>query len=113
MKDAWLKRDTATFAAIVADDFQSWSFRGERRGKADFLRTVAKSDETDTVIEDSAVHIYADTGIYTARLKDVGKYSDGRAFSTRSVLTAVFIRRDGKWRLVAEQQTIIPTVPSS
>ena len=113
IKDAWLKRDTATIASIVGDDFQSWSFRGERRSKADMLRTVAKSDETDTVVEDSAVHIYGDTGIYTARLTDTGKHSDGRAFSTRSCLTAIFIRRDGRWQLVAEQQAIIPATPST
>ena len=113
IKDAWLKRDTATIASIVGDDFQSWSFRGERRSKADMLRTVAKSDETDTVVEDSAVHIYGDTGIYTARLTDTGKHPDGRAFSTRSCLTAIFIRRDGRWQMVAEQQAIIPATPST
>lgn len=49
---AWLKHDTATIGAIIADDFQSWSFKGARRNKADLLRAVERSEESDTKVED-------------------------------------------------------------
>jgi|ERR1043165_4403844 uncharacterized protein (TIGR02246 family) len=113
IKNAWLRHDTATIASIVADDFQSWSFRGQRRGKAELLRAVEKSDESDTTVEDAAVRLYGDTAIYTARLTDIGKRADGQSYQTRSCLTAVFIRRAGKWQLVNEHQTIIPDAPNS
>lgn len=113
IKRAWLRHDTITIASIVADDFQSWSFRGQRRGKADLLRAVEKSDESDTAVQDPAVRIYGDTAIYTARLIDTGKHSDGQVYRTRSCLTAVFVRRAGKWELVSEHQTVIPDVPNT
>jgi uncharacterized protein (TIGR02246 family) len=113
IKNAWLRHDTATMASIVADDFQSWSFRGQRRGKADLLRAVEKNDESDTTVEDAVVRLYGDTAIYTARLTDIGKRADGQSYQTRSCLTAVFIRRSGKWLLVSEHQTIIPEAANS
>jgi uncharacterized protein (TIGR02246 family) len=108
MKNAWLRHDTAKIASIVADDFQFWSFRGQRRGKADLLHAVEKSDENDTTVDDPVVRVYGDTAIYTARLTDTGKHADGQTYRTRSCLTAVFVRRGGKWQLVSEHQTIIP-----
>jgi uncharacterized protein (TIGR02246 family) len=113
IKNAWLRHDSVTIASIVADDFQSWSFRGQRRGKADLLRAVEKNDESDTTVEDAAVRLYGDTAIYTARLTDIGKRADGQSYRTSSCLTAVFIRRSGKWLLVNEHQTIIPEAPNS
>lgn len=113
LKNAWLRHDTATIADIVAEDFQFWSFRAQRRGKADLLGAVAKSDETETGVENAAVRIYGDTAIYTARLTDIGTHSDGQSYRTRSCLTAVFVRRAGKWQLVSEHQTIIPDAPKS
>jgi uncharacterized protein (TIGR02246 family) len=113
IKNAWLQHDTATIAAIVADDFESWSFRGQRRGKADLLRAVEKSDESDTTVEAAAVRVYGDAAIYTARLTDTGKHSDGQAYRARSCLTAVFVRRAGKWQLVSEHQTLIPDAPKT
>lgn len=113
IKNAWLRHDTAAIAAIVADDFESWSFRGQRRGKADLLRAVEKSDESDTAVEDAAVRVYGDAAIYTARLTDTGKHSDGQAYRARNCLTAVFVRRAGKWQLVSEHQAFIPDAPKS
>ena len=113
IKNAWLRHDSATIASIVADDFQYWSFRGQRRGKADLLRAVEKRDESDTAVEDAAVRIYGDTAIYTARLIDTGKHSDGQSYRTRSTLTAVFVRRAGNWQLVTEHQTVIPDTPNT
>jgi ketosteroid isomerase-like protein len=113
IKNAWVRHDTAAIAAIVADDFQFWSFRGQRRSKADLLRAVEKTDETDTTVEDAAVRVYGDSAIYTARLMDIGKHADGLLYRTRSCLTAVFVRRAGKWQLVSEHQTIIPDTPNT
>ncbi|MFN2622038.1 MAG: DUF4440 domain-containing protein [Chthoniobacterales bacterium] len=111
IKNAWLRHDTATIASVVADEFESWSFHGQRRRKADLLRAVEKSDESDTTVDDPFVHVYGDTAIYTARLTDTGKHADGQTYRTRSCLTAVFIRRAGKWQLVSEHQSIISDAP--
>ena len=100
IKDAFLKHDKATIGSIIADDFQSWSSKGERRGKADVLRAVEKSEDDDTKIEDPDVRVYGDAAVFTARIIETGKHADGLAFSTKSFITVFWIRRGGKWQVV-------------
>jgi uncharacterized protein (TIGR02246 family) len=105
---AWLKHDTATISSIVADDFQSWSFKGARRGKADLLRTVEKSSETETKVDDAVVRVYGDAAVYTARITDSGKRPDGESFTTETCVTELYVRRGGRWQLVASHESLLP-----
>jgi uncharacterized protein (TIGR02246 family) len=107
VETAWLKHDLVTIGAIFADDFQGWSFRGKRIDKAFVLRAAEKSDESDTKVEEPAVRIFDNTAIYTARLIDTGKHSNGEPFSATSCIAHVFVRRNGKWQIVSEHQTIV------
>jgi ketosteroid isomerase-like protein len=104
---AWLKNDTATISSMVADDFQYWSFKGLRRNKADLLRAVARSAEGDTKLEDQMVRVYGDAAIYTARVIDSGKHANGEAFTSTTCITVVYIRRSGKWQMVADHETLL------
>lgn len=104
---AWLKNDTATISSIVADDLQFWSFKGARRGKADLLRNVAKSEEGDTKVEDPVVRVYGNAAVFTARIIDSGKHANGEAFTSKTCVTDVFVRRDGRWQMVANHETLI------
>jgi hypothetical protein len=56
---AWLKHDVATISPLIADDMQAWSFKGTRRGKAELLRAVEKSEESETSVEDPVVRCMA------------------------------------------------------
>ena len=105
---AWLKNDIATISSIIADDFQYWSFKGVRRNKADLLRAVEKSEEGETQVEDPMVRVYGDAAVYTARIIDSGKHKNGEAFTAKTYVTIVFIRRSGKWQMVAEHETLLP-----
>jgi ketosteroid isomerase-like protein len=105
---AWLKHDTAVIALIVADDFQSWSFKGMRRGKADLLRTVANNTESNTKVDDAVVRVYGDAAVYTARTTDSGTRSNGETFTTKTCITEMYIRRDGRWQLVASHESLLP-----
>src|ERR1700736_1436129 len=83
--EAWQKNDVGAINAIVADDFQWWSFKGERRGRADLLKLVARSQssgdtDTQTAIEDAVVRVYGDAAIFTCRIIDTGKHADGKSF---------------------------------
>ena len=104
---AWLKNDTATISSMVADDFQYWSFKGVRRNKADLLRAVARSAEGDTKMEDPMVRVYGDAAIYTARVIDSGKHANGEPFTSTTCITVVYIRRGGKWQMVADHETLL------
>ncbi|MDQ3917108.1 MAG: nuclear transport factor 2 family protein [Acidobacteriota bacterium] len=105
---AWLKNDTKTISSIVADDFQYWSFKGLRRGKSNLLRNVARSEEGETKVEDPEVRVYGDAAVFTARITDSGKHANGEAFTTKTCITTVFVRRDGRWQMVADHETLIP-----
>lgn len=105
---AWSKRDVAAAGALLADDFQYWSFKGARRNKADLLRTVAGSPSGDTKIEDPVVRVYGDTAIFTARIIDIVKSETGEALTTKTCVTDVFVRRHGKWLMVASHETLLP-----
>jgi ketosteroid isomerase-like protein len=104
---AWLKHDVATISPLIADDMQSWSFKGARRGKADLLRAVEKSEESDTRVEDPVVRVFGDMAVYTARIVDTGKHPNAETFSVTSVVTNTWVRRAGKWQIVAEHQSTI------
>jgi ketosteroid isomerase-like protein len=104
---AWLKHDVATINPLIADDMQAWSFKGTRRGKAELIRAVKKSEESDTRVEDPVVHVYGDAAVYTARITDTGKRANGEPFSVTSVVTITWVRRAGKWQIVAEQESIV------
>jgi uncharacterized protein (TIGR02246 family) len=105
---AWLKHDTVTISSIVADDFQSWSFKGARRGKADLLRAVEKSDESDTKVDAPVVRVYGDAAVYTARIIDSGKRPNGETFTTKTCVTDIYIRQSGRWQLVASHESLLP-----
>jgi len=107
MQDAWLNHDVDAVSAIVADDFQSWSFKGSRRGKADLLKKVAQNGETTTQVADQQARVFGDTAIYTARITDSGKDDKGTAFTVTSLVTTVLIRREGKWQVVQDHQSLI------
>jgi uncharacterized protein (TIGR02246 family) len=113
--DAWQKNDVATLNSIVADEFQYWSFKGERRGKADLLKLVAKaqtSGDTDmqTKIDDPVVRVYGDSAVLTCRIIDTGKHADGKIFIGKTADTHVYIRRNGRWLLMAEHETLLQPI---
>ena len=105
---AWLKHDTATIGSIVADDFQSWSFKGARRGKADLLRTVEKNTESNTKVDNAVVRVYGDAAVYTARITDSVTRPNGETFTTKTCVTEIYIRRSGRWQLVASHESLLP-----
>lgn len=75
MNAAWLKHDVTVISPVIADDMQAWSFKGARRGKAELLRAVEKSEESDTKVEEPVVRVFGDAAVYTARVIDTGKHA--------------------------------------
>ena len=87
---------------IYADEFTSTNSSGQVRNKAAVIaarvsgRISAQSYEVDEV----TVQIYGDTAV--ARTSE---RIEGNPFSGRSRHLRVFIKRDGRWQLVASQMT--------
>ncbi len=78
---ALLKADTVALSQLVADDFVEISRLGTLRTKADNMREIANGT-----------------------LRHTGTFR-GFPFTGKIRYTRVFVRRDGRWRAVAMQQT--------
>ena len=107
INDAWLKHDVATISQIVADDFESWSFKGQRRGKADLLKHAANNKETKTDVADAKVRVFGDTAIYTALITDSFIDDKGVTTSETTAVTIVYVRRVGQWKMVQDHESLL------
>ena len=107
INDAWLKHDAATISQIVADDFESWSFKGQRRGRADLLKYVANNKETKTEVADEKVRVFGDTAIYTALITDSFIDNKGITASETTAVTIVYVRRGGQWKMVQDHESLL------
>jgi ketosteroid isomerase-like protein len=107
LNSAWLRHDTATIESLVAADYQSWSFKGIRRTKADLLQAVKRNNEIDTKVDDPVVRVYGDAAVYTARITDTGKHPNGDLYTAKTCLTSMLIRRQNVWQIVATHETML------
>jgi len=107
------RNDIAAHERFWAEDVIYTSSAGKRRGKPEILADVKKaaaekSEETATYsAEDIRINQYGTTAIVAFRL--VGKTAKGDTMETAHYLnTGTFLKRDGKWQVVAWQATKIP-----
>ena len=111
------RNDIAVHDRFWADAVIYTSSAGKRRGKADILADVKKAaaekaDETSAYsAEEIRINQYNTTAIVAFRL--VGKTTKGSTTETAYYLnTGTFLKRDGKWQVVAWQATKIPPAES-
>lgn len=105
---ALMKRDVAGFAGIFADDATVTGPDGAVLTKAQLLADVKSGALTiqSTEISDLKVRVFGETAVVSYATTDKGKYKD-RDISGRYRWTDVFVRRGGKWQIVAGQGTPI------
>lgn len=106
---AMLAADRAALGAILADDYSHAHNNGLVESKAEYLtRSIGgpiryqRFDPADRV-----VRVYGDAAVLTGRA-GVGVEMDGQARAVDIRFQAVYIRRDGVWRIVAWQATPLP-----
>ena len=61
-----------------------------------------------SITEDVTVHDYGDTAIVAFRLVARTEHSDGKIEMSNYRNTGTFLRRDGRWQVVAWQSTKMP-----
>jgi ketosteroid isomerase-like protein len=106
--DALVRGDVAALDRLYSDEFVYTTPDGEVRDKA---RQLAFTGSGDLRLEsgrsdDVKVRVYGDTAVMTGRFTAKGKFKD-RVIDIRERYTAVWVRRRGTWRLVAEQGNFI------
>ncbi len=103
---ALLKADTVALSQLVADDFVEISRFGTLRTKADNMREIASGTLKLTAVryDSLSVRVYGDVAVLQGTADNTGIFH-GFPFTGKIRYTRVFVRRDGRWRAVAMQQT--------
>lgn len=108
------RNDAAMHDRFWADELIYTSSSGRRLGKAEIMKEVraegpAKPDEPPTVYtaEEIRIEQFGDTAIVAFRL--VATIDEkGKQTVNRYLNTGTFLNRNGEWRAVAWQATVLP-----
>ena len=106
--DAYVKKDTATLDRIEADDFAVTDPSGMVSTKAQDIDGVKSGKlvfESGT-FDDMKVRVYGAAAVVTARVTLKGTYI-GQDISGAYRGIDVFVKRNGRWQVVASQVTRI------
>ena len=107
-REALAKRDVTTLDDIWADDYTFTNPHGDFLTKKQRLENIrsAHTQIESVGSEDQDVRVYGDTAVITGRVTLKGQYSGKEASGLyRSI--SVWVNQRGRWRLVANQITLI------
>jgi Domain of unknown function (DUF4440) len=105
---AYMRGDRAFVDDLLADDWTSTDYRGQLWTKTKVLALFdgPRPPMTKAEIDVDRVRLVGDVAIVTGRSVSAGRV-DGRDVSVTQRYTDIYIRRDGRWRVVASQGTQI------
>lgn len=106
--DAFMSGDTQTLAEVLSDDFIFVDPQGRISTKADWIADISSGALTFASIHmgELQVRIYGDTGVTIGRVSMKGRSPEGD-FDEHYCYTAVYVKRDGRWQVVAEQANVV------
>jgi len=105
--NSYLRGDKQTFERIVADNFTRTDESGKFATKAEekeLVQAPPASVKVSLTNEDVQVRVYGKTAIVTGRI--VSKVQGGLNFQSR--FTDTFVKRNGRWQVVARHYSRIP-----
>lgn len=110
LADLIVRSDWDEYDKHLAPDYLHTRDNGHVEGKDQVMAALRDVNRKIIVMEmepsDAVIHIYGDTAVsnaeFTTRVRDSGQVK-----SRRVRLTDVFVKRDGQWSLIAEQETLI------
>jgi len=112
MENAWnqaeLHHDAKAADAILADRFISVDHHGQLENKAQYLAGLRDTSFSPEQISntETSVYLYGDTAIVTSAYRTKGKDS-GKPFVHHGRFTDTWVKLNGSWKCVANQETLI------
>jgi ketosteroid isomerase-like protein len=105
LTEAHIKRDAKEVDRLTSEDFVHVSPHGKTFTKKQILDGLADDRLVFEKIDDSEVTaaIYGDTAVMTGLSRMKGRSKSRGEFDEDYRWTRVYVRRDGKWQIVAEQ----------
>lgn len=106
--EAVKNRDGVALAAILADDFIFTDDAGGVHDKADYIKGATELIKVESYrLDDLATRVVGAAGVVTGRW--TGKITiDGKAAGGEFRFTDTFVKRQGRWQVLASQNTRIP-----
>src|SRR5262245_58477608 len=108
LTDALRHNDTDALDDVYADDFRLINYRGTVLQKAGVLQALRSGTPRFDSLATSELElrIYGDAGVVTGRQRQVAREPGaGEAHPADVRFTHMFVRTNGKWRLVMSQIT--------
>ncbi len=101
---ALVRGDAAALDRIYANEFVYTTFDGTVRDKTQQLAFTKSGDLRleSGQSDDVEIRVYENTAVMTGRFTAKGQFR-GKTIDIRERYTAVWVKKDGRWRLVAEQ----------
>lgn len=114
LASAWLKGDRAFIDAILAPDWSVTDASGRILGKRQVIDETFGSGGSveggrrieSMVVDDVTIRMFGDTAVATGRTRATGSYQ-GKAASVVLRFTDVFVRRSGRWLIVASHASAV------
>ncbi|HKP85347.1 MAG TPA: DUF4440 domain-containing protein [Blastocatellia bacterium] len=118
--DAYVKRDAAAMDRIEADDFMITYPDGKVVTKSEEIANIKRpapdGPAPTFTTEETKVRVYGDTAILTGKVIQKGTYAGGpnkgQEYNIQSRYTDVYVKRNGRWQVVASHLTGIAGPPS-
>jgi len=109
--EAGLHGDKATADRLIADDYLYTGMDGSTRTKAQIIKDMQplpSNVKYSSRIEDVVVRDFGGTAVMSYRMVEDVEVN-GQKNSSQYRSTDVFMRRKGKWQLIATHTSMIPT----
>ncbi len=106
---AWQRLDFARLEEILAPEFTLTSARTDQlMSRADWLRNLDQVRNESFSYSDFRVDVFGDAAVVRSRMTQVAMVGEQRWDGT-FVLTDVWIRRAGRWQVVARHSSTPPS----
>ena len=107
--DAWRRDDRERLEELLAPEFTLTSARSDRIvDRAGWLRLLDQVKAESFEYSDFLVHVFGDAAVVKSRLAQVATVA-GQPWNETFMLTDVWVRRDGRWQVVARHSSTPPT----
>lgn len=105
--EGFKNRDKEALNRVLADDFIFIDDEGRTFNKAQYVEAATKAVKVDSYsLDDLTTRVYGDTCIVAGRR--TGKFTvDGKQSGGAFRFTGTFVKRQGRWRVIASQDTRI------
>ena len=111
--DAWdkaiVRKDRAAIEANMADDFRQIDGQGQVETKQSFVEDLVSADLVIApyTVEDFDIRLYGDVALLCGRTRMTGSYQ-GKPFKSHYRYIDIYVRRDGRWKIVSVQISKMP-----